>query len=257
MSNTLTKKDAAWEKIFKDYKLEKHNFDKEPFYISSPEIKKSCKGFVEGGITEPRILCKQDSRESRPRVFKDHGLFILPVKNKYYAILKGEGYVDIPDITSEPQEHKTILDFTLETTKIGNSEMQHLDFAYASSIIRTFMKDPSLVLTIRGRKYTPEFSFKVSNYEIQTQSVQTEVDAGYEGRDSVVLIEAKNYKTTNEIIRQLYYPYRQWQEHTKKQVSTLFFERRGNLYYMWQFNFTDMYNYNSIKLVNSTRFRLL
>ena len=51
----------------------------------------------------------------------------------------------------------------LEQAIIGNSEMQHLYFAYASSLIRTFMDDESLVLTIRGRKYTPEFSFKVGN----------------------------------------------------------------------------------------------
>lgn len=253
----MTAKDSAWNKIFEDYKIGSHNFEKAPFSITANEIKKSCKGFVEDGITEPRILCKQDSREGRPQIFKDKGLFILPIKNKHYVILRGEGYVDIPDITSEPEDHKSILDFRLETTEIGNSEMQHLDYAYASSIIRTFTKDPSLVLTIRGRKYTPEFSFKVSNYEINTQSVQTEVDAGYEGRDSVVLVEAKNSSTTNEVIRQLYYPYRQWQEHTAKKVTTLFFERRGNLYYLWQFGFTDMYDYNSIKLIRSARFRIL
>ncbi len=38
--------------------------------------------------------------------------------------------------------------------------MQHLDFAYASSLIRTFMEDDTLVLTIRGRKYTPELLLK-------------------------------------------------------------------------------------------------
>ncbi len=38
----------------------------------------------------------------------------------------------------------------LDTTEIGDSEMQHLDYAYAASLIRTFTEDPSLVLTIRG-----------------------------------------------------------------------------------------------------------
>jgi hypothetical protein len=250
-------KDKAWEKVFKDYNITEHDFDKEPFYIKATEIKTSCKGFVQGGITEPRILCKHDSRESRPEIFKEMGLFMLAVKNGEYAILKGEGYVDIPDIESTPEEHESILNFALETALIGNSEMQHVDFAYASSIIRTFTKDPSLVLTIRGRKYTPEFSFKVGHYEITTKSVQTEVDAGYEGENSVVLVEAKNSKTNNEIIRQLYYPYRKWQEHTKKEVTTIFFEKRGNLYYVWQFGFEDMHDYNSIKLLKSARFKIL
>lgn len=139
--------------------------------------------------------------------------------------------------------------------------MQHLDYAYANSLIRTFMSDPSLVLTIRGRKYTPEFDFKVNGFDIHTESVQTEVDAGYEGKNQIVLIEAKNASNDTEIIRQLYYPFRQWSENTSKKVVPVFFEKRSvdgeNLYYIWQYEFTDVNDYNSIKLVKSARFRII
>ena len=136
--------------------------------------------------------------------------------------------------------------------------MQHLDFAYAASLIRTFMEDPSLVLTIRGRKYTPDFEFKVGKQVIKVSSVQTEVDAGYEGKNQVVLIEAKNFSATNIIIRQLFYPFRQWQEQTKKKVITLFFDKASgeDVYSIWQFEFSDPKNYNSIKLVKSGKFRI-
>lgn len=249
----MTTKDEIWEKIGQDINIRNHNFQKKPLQITAAQIKESSQDFR---IKEPRILCKHDSRESRPKIFQELGLFILPIKNGIYVIVKGEGYVNIPEINSEPEVHKSILDFVLETSKVGNSEMQHLDFAYASSIIRTFTNDPSLVLTIRGRKYTPEFSFKVSNYEISTKSVQTEVDAGYEGKDSIVLVEAKNSSTNNEIIRQLYYPYRKWEEETSKKVTTLFFEKRGTNFNLWQFDFTDRYNYNSIKFTKSARFKI-
>ena len=135
--------------------------------------------------------------------------------------------------------------------------MQHLDFAYASSLIRTFMQDPTLVLTIRGRKYTPQFSYKIGNQLIETQGVQTEVDAGYEGKDKIVLIEAKNSSTKNTIIRQLYYPYRQWSEHTSKKVFLLFFEKRVDEYLIWQYEFQDKDNYNSIKLVKSKKYKII
>ena len=135
--------------------------------------------------------------------------------------------------------------------------MQHLDFAYASSLIRTFMEDPSLVLTIRGRKYTPEFTYKVGNNTVETKGVQTEVDAGYEGKNKVVLIEAKNSSTKNTIIRQLYYPYRQWSEHTKKKVFLLFFEKRVDEYLIWQYEFTDKNSYDSIKLVKSKKYKII
>jgi len=129
--------------------------------------------------------------------------------------------------------------------------MQHIDFAYASSLIRSFMDDDSLILTIRGRKYTPQFSFYVGKHEITTRSVQTEIDAGYEGRNRLVLVEVKRGDVANAIIRQLYYPFRQWLEHTSKEVITLFFEKKGNQYRIWQFEFEKIKDYNSIKLVRT------
>ena len=138
--------------------------------------------------------------------------------------------------------------------------MQFLDFAYVNSLIRTFIGDPFLVLTIMGRKYTPKFSCRVNNNILDIESVQTEVDAGYEGKNSIVLIEAKNFSATNVIIRQLYYPFRQWSENTSKKVYTIFFEKRRinneNIFYIWQFEFTDKEDYNSIHLVKSGRYRI-
>lgn len=251
----------SWRKIYEDTGMYKHNFDAVPFVLTADQIKKSCQNFLKTGEKEVRILCKQDTRESRPDVFKENGLFILPKKNGIYYIVKGEGYIDIPDITTPIQNYDSQLDFELESSKIGNSEMQYLDFAYANSLIRTFMNDSSLVLTIRGRKYTPAFSFNVGRQLVSVESVQTEVDGGYEGRNSIVLIEAKNTNVKNTVIRQLYYPYRQWQEKTNKIVYPLFFEKRSIqneiIFYIWQYEFTDLNDYNSIRLVKSGRYRIL
>lgn len=249
----------SWKKIFDDYKILDHDFDQSPFPLSATQIKKACQKFKETGEKEVRILCKQDSREDRPDIFQKHNLFLLPVKNGYYNIIRGEGYIDIPEAEEEVIVYSSKLDFQLDTAKIGNSEMQHLDYAYAASLIRTFVEDPSLVLTIRGRKYTPDFEFMVGKQVIKVSSVQTEVDAGYEGKKQVVLIEAKNFSATNIIIRQLFYPFRQWQEQTEKKVITLFFdkERGKDVYSIWQFEFSDPENYNSIKLVKSGKFKIV
>jgi hypothetical protein len=160
-------------------------------------------------------------------------------------------------VKNETEVYSSKLDFNLDTSQIGDSEMQHLDFAYASSLIRTFMKDDSLVLTIRGRKYTPKFKFRVGKHELNIQSVQTEVDAGYEGRNQVALIEGKNSKIKNTIIRQLYYPFRQWQNHTQKRVVPLFFEKLDDTYLFWKFKFGDIEDYNSIQLVESAKYRIV
>lgn len=244
----------SWKKIFSDYKILEHDFNNQPYELSAEQIKIACQDFKKTAEKEVRLLCKQDTREDRPQIFIDHKLFLLPIKNGHYAIVRGEGYVDIPDIKTTPEKYISKLDFKLESSEVGNSEMQHLDFAYASSLIRTFLNDESLVLTIRGRKYTPEFSFFVGNQTIKAQSVQTEVDAGFEGRDKIVLVEAKNSKTTNTIIRQLFYPYKQWKSQTSKDVFLIFFEKRENTFCLWQYGFNDENNYNSIKLLESARF---
>jgi hypothetical protein len=245
--------EASWVKIFSDYDILSHDF-KEPFYLSGSQIKKSCQDFKKVAQKEVRILCKQDSRSDRPSIFIENDLFLLPVKNGYYVIVKGEGYVDVADIVTPIKTYRSKLDFKLETSEVGDSEMQHLDFAFASGLISHFMKDESLVLAIRGRKFTPAFSFNVGNQLIETESVQTEVDAGYEGGENLVLIEAKNSKTTNTIIRQLFYPYKQWKLNTHKNVFLLFFEKRDDVFYIWQYEFTDENNYNSIKLIKSDRY---
>jgi len=247
-------KNEAWQSIFDKYGVGDFDFSKSPFTLTASQIKEATTHFKKTTQKEVRILCKQDTRESRPTVFIENDLFLLPIKNGTFAIVKGEGYVDIPSIDSTQEIYNSKLTFDLDSSKVGNSEMQHLDYAYASSLIRTFLNDNSLVLTIRGRKYTPEFSFKVGNQDIKVSGVQTEVDAGYEGEDKIVLIEAKNSSTKNTIIRQLFYPFRQWSKFTNKKVITLFFEKRNLEYLFWKFEFGDSNEYNSIILTDSKKF---
>jgi hypothetical protein len=249
------KNSESWKSIFNAYNILNHDFAAQPFKITANQIKEATKHFSKTSEKEVRILCKQDSRDERPAIFIDNNLFLLPIKNGEYIILKGDGYIDIPPINNEEEIYVSKLDFELRSSQIGSSEMQYLDFAYASSLIRTFAEDNTLVLTIRGRKYTPEFSFNFERYKnIHVQSVQTEVDAGFEGKNQIVLIEAKNSATQNTIIRQLYYPFRQWKIHTKKEVKTLFFEKRGEEYFIWEFGFADEFNYESIFLKKAKKF---
>ncbi len=49
---------SSWDKIFKDYNILKHNFNKSPFILTADEIKKSCQNFTKTNEKEPRVLCK-------------------------------------------------------------------------------------------------------------------------------------------------------------------------------------------------------
>jgi len=251
-------KDIPWLTIFDAYDIHKHDFDKEPFYISAKQIKTACQDFKKTAEKEVRILCYQAQRKDKPQVFVDRDLFLLPVKNGLYAIVKGEGYVDIPDIISEPILFEPKINFRLYSNEVGDSEMQHLDFAHAAGMVEDFCGVGDLFLTIRGRKYTPPFSFNVGNTVINQQSVQTEVDAGYEGKNHLVLIEGKNTGVNEVIIRQLYYPFRKWTEDITtecgKKVIPIFFEKRGIEYMFWMYEFKNENDYNSIKLIKSSRY---
>ena len=230
-----------------------------PFDISAEQIKRACQDFIKTKDKEVRVLCTQTCDEDRPDIFKANNLFLLPVKNGHYKIIRGEGYVTIPEIAGTPIEYRSSLDFHLDTSKVGQSEMQYLDYAYATSLIRCFLKDKSLVLTIRGRKYTEQpFDFYVNRHKIEVHGVQTEVDAGYEGKEKVVLIEAKTKKTDNVIIRQLYYPFRKWQQTTNKKIINLFFQPdfKNSVYSFWQFDFKDNENYNSCDLIKSAKYKI-
>ena len=88
--------DASWQKICGDFKILEHDFENSPFVLTAQNIKTACQNFKKTSEKEVRILCKQDSREDRPKIFIDNDLFILPKKNGEYYVVKGEGYIDIP-----------------------------------------------------------------------------------------------------------------------------------------------------------------
>lgn len=90
--------DEAWQRIFEKYKIHQHDFTKEPYRITASQIKEATKGFKRTSDREVRLLCKQDHRGDRPSIFIENNLFILPIRNGEYILLRGDGYVDIPPI---------------------------------------------------------------------------------------------------------------------------------------------------------------
>lgn len=247
----------TWNHIFSEYDINNHNFNETPYVITSTQIKEVSKHYSKTVDREVRLLCKQDSREDRPTCFLENDLFLLPIQNGTYSIVKGEGYLDVGDCNlSNSEFFKSNLSFDLDTSFVGDSEMQHLDYAFATGMLSEFVEDKNLHLTIRGRKYTPEFHFFVGNHRINVKSVQTEVDAGYESDSQIVLIEAKNSKTKNTIIRQLYYPFRQWSNFSNKRIKSIFFEKRKDEYNFWEYSFSNELDYNSIELVKHKSYKI-
>lgn len=248
--------DKGWNAIFEFYDIHDHDFTQSPFYITATQIKHATKQFTATRDREPRLLCKHDTREARPQVFKDKNLFLLPVKNGEYAILQGEGYVDIPPITSDPEKYVSILDFELKTANVGNSEMQHVDYAYAASLIRSVMDDDSLVLTIRGRKYTPAFEFKVGSTTLKTKSVQTNVNTIYEGINEIILVKTIFPFTDHISAFSLFSAYQLLLNITEKPIKLILLEKIGRCFGLWQMIFDERNNLSSCRIEPLSRWSL-
>lgn len=253
----MAARELPWKKIYEEY-FEGHDFDVCPANLTAGMVKQATRDFSKTSDREVRVIMKIDCREDLPKVLRDNGLFVLPVKNGEYVVVKGEGYFDLHPLP-EIENFSSTLDFELKSAKVGTSEMQHVDYAFNTGLLHHFLEvSEPLFLQIRGRKYTPEFNFDVGRFNINAASVQTEVDAGYEGRDVVVLIEAKGSSRNNFIIRQLYYPFRQWRIRTQKEVRSLFFsfDSKTDTQGLWEYEFTNENDYNSIRLVKTAKYQL-
>jgi hypothetical protein len=245
-----------WEKIFSDYGIGNHDFTESPFFITTHQIESSFQHLTSTSKHQWMSLSKQNRRESRPDVFIRNNLFLLPVKRGKRAIIRGEGYFDVPEI-NHSEDYSSGLDFQLDSVGFGSSQIQYLDFAYASSLIGSFIEDDSLQLTLRGRYYMPSVEFDVAHQKMKVENVQINVEAGYEGRDKLVLVKIKNSSAQNFPVRQLYYPFRYWAARTNKEISLLLFEKDREDYVLWLYRFTDTSSYNSLDIVKSGKYKII
>ncbi len=209
---------------------------------------------------ELRLMAKMDSSADLPEALRRHGYFILPIKNGEYLLVRGEGFHRLEQ-TNAATVFRPQLDFELTTLGVGDSESQHLDYCFHVGLIEHFAKLTGLRQTIRGRKRMQAIDFYVGSIgPIHVDSgVQVEVDLGCEGREDVILIEAKTGQPRDFNIRQLYYPYRMWREEIpNKHIRPWFFsttiadgQRR---YCFWEYRFSDDRQYLSLELVRSETF---
>ena len=241
--------EEAWEKLV----LEKVDTTADLVTLTKKDIES-----VTGN--ELRLMAKVDFSADLPIALKKHGYFILPVKNGEYVLVRGDGYHTLEQLQEPPTIFRPRLDFELETLAVGDSESQHLDYSFNVGLIEKFAGTLGLRQTIRGRKRMPAIEFFVGRIgPIKCAGVQVEVDLGCEGRSDVVLIEAKTGGPTDFIVRQLFYPYRQWRlEIPRKATRPMFFCSTAvagkRVYKFWEYEFTNDGQYLSLQLKRGESF---
>ncbi len=249
-----SKNETGWIKLFEDHKIFESIQKEGSFIIDSKQIN------VE---REARLMAKIDHSFQLPKIFADNNLSILPISRGEYIISDIKTFSDFttcedPIIDFEFPEYIESLDYNNIT-----SEAVAINGAYVSGIIEDFTQDNLLLPTVNGRMSSQAFNFNIyrnqpmsSLLNISVEKSQIEIDAGFEGLNSLSLIEAKNTISSDFNIRQLYYPYRLWESKISKPVRPIFLTYTNGIFHLREYVFDDLTNYNSIRLINQKRYRI-
>ena len=234
-----------WEEIFKDFSILDKIKENKWFKITADQIR---------NYKEPRLMTKFDFSSQVPPIFRNNNLGILPINNGEYIIGKYELFKNISNTKYEDIEPKKVeLPDFIETIDPDNiySESNALNVALLSGMIKDSIGE-DVVETIQGKMRATGFNFDIDGVDgksyIEIEKPAMEIDVGYEGKNTVVLIEAKNYLPKDFIIRQLYFPYRHWLGKVTKPIIPVFFAYDNGIYTFFIYEFTDANNYNSLEL---------
>ncbi len=220
--------------------------------ISKPVNPVTAKQIKEITHEEPRLMAKMDTIESLPSIFRENGLFLLPASRTEYLIVKGKGYHKLEDLPTNVLVHETR--YLFPSSALGvQSEGIYLDYAYSSGLIGKISGGGNLILAFRGRRTTPRFSFNVSEQVIRVDGAQIEVDGAYESSEEVVLVESKLGIPSSFNIRQLYYPYRTFNDRKHPRNFFFCFEQIRNEYLFWEYDFRPHTSFESIELLRALR----
>lgn len=204
--------DDGWQEIFSQLKVADRVNEKRYFDITADQIKKISK-------REPRLMAKIDFREHIPAIMAKEGMAILAIANGTYRIGRFNPFIDIE---TDPVVAPYNLKFPPNIITLNPQKMAHesaaLDAALLSGILKKVFGE-DIALTIRGRTRSPDLIFSLAGIDFPISGVQIEVDGGYEGIETVNLVEAKVGSRNNLNVRQLIYPQLAWEKvvgHRKK-----------------------------------------
>ena len=244
--------DAAWEKLFDKYRILEEIGQKGCFPISAAQIKE---------FREPRLMTKFDHRVNLPAVFAENGLAILPVSRGDYVISSFAAYHDFEELSGNVR--RAFIPTALQSLapRFLVNEATALNCAYNCGILNDFLEEPgSLVPTVSGRMGSGGFSFRIDSalgpMPVEVRGSQIEIDASYEGSRFLSLFEAKRDLAGDFLIRQLYYPFRVWSGRVTKPVKTVFLVFSNGTFYLYQYQFRDPGNYNSLELVKQKNYTI-
>lgn len=250
----VSKNDVAWQFLFEKHDMLRHIQEKSFFMISAEQINQ---------FREARLMAKNDTIESLPKLFRQHQLNINAVSNGAYIVFKDaqhKSFLKLPDFKElKPEPFIPRLPFPLDTLEFSPQmpESRVIDFAHYAGLLQHYFGEKELVLTTRGRSFSDIFKLVLSQEigTVQVDRVQIEVDGGYEGKNQFLILEAKSSTRSSFNIRQLYYPLQHFKNKTNKRIRTVLLSFSNGVYYFTEVAFEgSYYNY---RLLENKAFELV
>lgn len=254
MSRCTTNKEA-WQLLFDKYNILDEINKNGYFKISSKKINE---------YREARLMTKFDNSANLPELFKNNNLAILPITHNSYMIARFEAYKKFEETDDEEiikigfPEYIQSLDYNEIT-----SEALAINCAYITKILEDFLDEEDLVPTISGKMKSGNFEFKIREKEkedeyinVSVKNSRIEIDGGFEGINSLTLVEAKNIISDDFMVRQLYYPYRLWKNKINKPVRPVYMVYSNGIFNVYEYKFENDEDYSSIKLVKRKKYSI-
>lgn len=211
--------------------------------ITADEIKNSKKNWTgKNNQFEPRLLCKMDTSNSRPNIFKYNNICILSIKNGTYALIKENIYIPlikyncVPNIIRKKND-SLILD-------IGQSETSMLDKLKYNDILDDIIGEKIKYGPLLGGRHRCNFNTNINYLNIEIQGSQYETDGCYETDNYICIVEAKPNECNDFNIRQLYYPFREvykkiGDENKKKIICLFIYKDKQNIIHIYKYKWNN------------------
>ena len=247
----------AWQVLIDKYDISTEISNNGFFKISASQIKE---------VKEPRLMAKWDSSEQLPNSLKKNKINLLPDSRSSYILSDFLLYQELPKVVEHVKNMAKVELPDLQTINVDNisSEANAINVLQISGILEDFLEldlDDVLYATFSGRMSSGKFDFKVDTrrqiqLKVDVDRAQIEIDGGFESDHCVVVLEAKNVLHEDFHIRQLYYPYRLWENRVDKPVRLIFSIYTNKIFRLMEYRFKEKENYSSIELVRTKNYSL-
>ena len=215
---------------------------------------------------EPRLLCKQDTREKRPDVLRKHGLCVLSIRNGTYLLTHTDIYHTLDfNVENPPIPIKISKNSSSRLLAMGNSETSMLDNLRYSGLFETpeYLGENISYGSLLSGRHRCSFRMLIGDVKdpsnkkiIHIEGCQFETDGCYESEHNILVIEAKSGSNQSFNLRQLYFPYRYIHDNnatyqTKKDIIPIYVQiDTHQVIHIWKYTFDNPIEMTSIRCLS-------